>query len=97
MIINKQLEEKKLTISLVGRLDVNTAPDLEKELNGLDELDCLIFDLKDLEYLSSTGLRIILSCQKKMNENGKMIVRNANEDIKDIFDITGFTDILTIE
>ena len=98
MTINKKQEGTALTIALVGRLDTVTAPQLEGELrtavNGVTEL---IFDLNDLEYVSSVGLRVLLSAQKVMNRQGNMTIRNVKPEIMDIFDVTGFVDILNIE
>ncbi|MBQ9503893.1 MAG: STAS domain-containing protein [Lachnospiraceae bacterium] len=98
MTITKKQDGDKLTIALEGRLDTTTAPQLEAELRtaveGVTELE---FDLKDLAYISSAGLRVLLSAQKVMNKQGSMVIHNANEDIMDIFDVTGFVDILTIE
>lgn len=97
MTINKAMNGTELTVSLAGRLDTSTAPQLEAELKtNLSDLESLILDLADLEYLSSAGLRVILFAQKTMNKQGKMIVKNANETILDIFDMTGFSDILTL-
>ena len=90
-------ENGKLTIILSGRLDTNTAFDLEKEVSNLDNIKELIFDLEKLEYISSAGLRILLSCQKKMNNNGSMIVKNVNDEITKIFEITGFNNIFVIK
>ncbi len=98
MTINKTLDGGKLTVALEGRLDTTTAPELEKELKASYEgLTGLEFDLTKLDYISSAGLRVLLSAQKVMNKQGGMVVRNANDDIKEIFDVTGFSDILTIE
>ena len=98
MTINKKLEGNVLNVALEGRLDTTTAPTLEEELQGslggVEELD---FDFTALEYISSAGLRVLLSAQKIMNKQGKMVIKNVNSDIMDVFDITGFTDILTIE
>ena len=83
---------------LTGRLDTTTAPQLEGELkNGLDGVESLVLDFKELEYLSSAGLRILLAAQKTMNKQGKMVIRNVNEVIQEVFEVTGFADILTIE
>lgn len=96
--IEKTTENNSLTYTLTGRLDTLTAPDLELDLNGtLDGVTELVFDLNDLDYLSSAGLRVLLTAQKRMNTQGAMRVRNVNETIREIFDITGFSDILTIE
>ena len=98
MTIQKTRNGNELTIALTGRLDTNTAPQLELELNGcLASVEKLIFDLAALEYISSAGLRVILSAQKVMNRQGEMVVRNVNEMVQEVFEITGFTDILTIE
>ena len=87
-----------LRISLEGRLDTTTAPQLEAELkNSLDGVTNLELDFQKLEYLSSAGLRVILGAQKTMNKQGKMVIRNVNETIMEVFEITGFVDILTIE
>ncbi|MBO4383907.1 MAG: STAS domain-containing protein [Clostridia bacterium] len=97
MNITKTKEGSRLTIALSGRLDTMTAPELEKAINdsiiGVDEL---VLDLKELEYMSSAGLRVLLSAQKKMKNVGSMTVRNVNEMIMEIFEVTGFADILTI-
>ena len=98
MNIRKSTESTKLTIALEGRLDTTTAPQLEGELaTALDGITDLIFDLADLDYISSAGLRVLLSAQKKMNKQGSMIVRHSKPEIMEIFDVTGFTDILTLE
>jgi anti-sigma B factor antagonist len=96
--IQKTKNDKELGITLEGRLDTTTAPQLEKELkadvNGVSEL---CFDFEKLEYISSAGLRVLLSAQKIMNKQGHMVIRNVNEDIMEIFEVTGFSDILDIE
>ena len=98
MEINKILEGNELTITLVGRLDTNTAPQLEPVIkNELDGVKKLVFDMEKLDYISSAGLRVLLATQKIMNKQGEMIIRNANKDIMEVFQITGFSDILTIE
>ena len=98
MTIQKTLEGTELTIALEGRLDTVTSPELEEELSGaLEEIDALVFDFEKLDYISSAGLRVLLSAQKKMNAKGTMKVLHVNEDIMDVFDITGFSDVLTIE
>ena len=98
MTIIKTQEENALTLTLEGRLDTMTAPELENELkNSIDGIEALTLDLSALEYVSSAGLRVILGAQKIMNKQGKMKITNVNEEIMDIFDITGFSDILTIE
>ena len=98
MTVTKTLEEKVLNVKVEGRLDTATAPALEEELaEVMDEAEELVFDLKGLEYMSSAGLRILLATQKKMAQKGGMKVVNVNDVIKEILDITGFSDILTIE
>lgn len=98
MTITKQQNGANLTVLLGGRLDTSTAPQLDAELkSSLGGVKQLVLDMKDLAYLSSAGLRVILAAQKVMNRQGKMIVRNVNETIMEIFDVTGFIDILTIE
>ena len=96
--INTNKDGNTLRIILEGRLDTITAPSLENELNeSLSGVEELIFDLKDLQYISSAGLRVLLTAQKVMNRQGSMVVTNASDDVKEIFDVTGFSDILTIE
>lgn len=98
MNIIKTQEDSKLTVALEGRLDTVTAPQLEAELrtavNGVSEL---VFDLGALDYVSSAGLRVLLSAQKVMNRQGGMTVRNVKPEIMEIFEVTGFVDILNIE
>lgn len=94
MIINKIENGTSITIALKGRLDTTTAPQLEGELNAsLGGKDTLIFDLKELEYVSSAGLRLFLTAQKTMNKQGKMIVKNVNDTVNEVFEVTGFLDI----
>ena len=98
MEIIKNQNGDELKVDIAGRLDTTTAPELENELkDALDGIKTLILDIEKLEYISSAGLRVLLSNQKVMNKQGKMIIRNASEDVKEIFDVTGFCDILTIE
>ena len=97
MTITKTLENKKAILSVEGWLDTNSAPELGREIEALSDIESLILDFDKLEYISSAGLRILLSTQKIMNKQGSMVIRNANEGVMDIFDITGFADILTIE
>ncbi|HJC40875.1 MAG TPA: STAS domain-containing protein [Candidatus Intestinimonas pullistercoris] len=98
MTITKQAEGKKLTLALEGRLDTTTAPELEAELNAsLDGITDLVLDMKDLVYLSSAGLRVVLAAQKRMNKQGHMTVKNVCADIMEVFEITGFVDILDIQ
>jgi anti-sigma B factor antagonist len=96
--INKIKENGKLQISLVGRLDTTTAPTLENELKTeLEDTKELLFDLEKLEYISSAGLRVLLGAQKIMNKQGEMRVAHVNDVVREVFEVTGFTDILTIE
>ena len=98
MTIDKTLDGTKLEIALEGRLDTMTAPQLEEEVkNNIEGIKELIFDLKNLAYVSSAGLRVLLSAQKTMNKQGSMTIRNANEEVMEIFEVTGFIDILNIE
>lgn len=98
MNITTKKENTTLTVALEGRLDTTTAPELEKALQAADaSVTELILDFAGLVYVSSAGLRVLLTTQKKMNKQGKMIIRNVCDDIKEIFEITGFLDILTIE
>ena len=98
MTIEKKLGSESVTLKVSGRLDTQTAPELEKELDTvLTGLKELTFDMSDLEYVSSAGLRVILKAQKAMNAQGTMKLTGVNESIMEVFDITGFLDILTIE
>ena len=98
MTIEKKLDGSVLDIALQGRLDTTTSPQLENELKtALDGVTELIFDRAGLEYISSAGLRVLLSAQKTMNKQGSMTIRNVNSDVMDVFDVTGFVDILNIE
>ena len=98
MTIDKQLDGKKLTMKLSGRLDTMTAPELEAEVkSSLDGVEELVMDFSELEYISSAGLRVLLAAQKVMNEQGEMKLVGVNDIIMEIFEVTGFSDILTIE
>lgn len=98
LTIEKNLNAPALTVALIGRLDTTTAPELEKELKAsLDGITELSFDLAALEYISSAGLRVLLSAQKTMNRQGTMKLTHVNETIMEIFEVTGFSDILTVE
>ena len=96
--ITKNLDDTKLTVQLEGRLDTTTAPQLEESMkasiNGVTEL---VMDFEKLEYISSAGLRVLLSCQKIISKQGSMKVVHVSDLIKEIFEVTGFIDILTIE
>ena len=96
MEIIKTKEGSKMTIALEGRLDTTTAPSLDAVVGSeLGDVTELVYDFNKLEYVSSAGLRVLLSAQKIMNKQGKMVVKNVNDDIKEVFEITGFSDILT--
>ncbi len=98
MTISKERNESTLTLALEGRLDTVTAPELEKELKAsLEGVKELTLDFAGLEYISSAGLRVLLSTQKTMNRQGCMKLVHVNETILEIFEVTGFSDILTIE
>ena len=98
MNIEKKLEGTVLTIALEGRLDTTTSPDLEETLAAsLGGVTALVFDFTKLDYLSSAGLRVLLSAQKRMNRQGSMKLVHVNDAVKEVFDITGFADFLTIE
>lgn len=98
MTIEKTINGNELTVCLTGRLDTTTAPQLEAELKqSISGVEKLVLDFAALEYLSSAGLRVLLSAQKVMNKQGTMIIRHVNDTIQDIFEVTGFCDILTIE
>lgn len=98
MTIEKVLNGESAKIIVVGRLDTQTAPELEKEIDSIaPNLKELTFDMAGLEYVSSAGLRVILKAQKIMNAQGSMKLIGVNDSIMEVFDITGFLDILTIE
>ena len=98
MTIEKKIENENVTLTISGRLDTTTAPELEKTLdNVLDGTKELVFDMTNLEYISSAGLRVILKAQKAMNAQGGMKLLGVNDSLMEVFDITGFLDILTIE
>lgn len=98
MKIDKLTNGTELTIKLEGRLDTTTSPALETELKqSINGVQKLVLDFTALEYISSAGLRVLLAAQKVMNRQGEMIVKNVNETISEIFEVTGFSDILTIE
>lgn len=96
--INKNQTDAQLVISLSGRLDTTTAPQLdETQKASLAGVTDLVLDFEKLEYVSSAGLRVLLSMQKTMNQQGKMKLIHVNSDIAEVFEITGFSDILTVE
>ena len=96
--IKKNIENGKAVFTLSGRIDTTTAPQLEKEVKAsIDGISDLTMDMKNLDYISSAGLRVLLAAQKIMNKQGKMTILNVNETVMEIFEVTGFSDILTIE
>ena len=98
MKIEKTIAGTAATLKIIGRLDTTTAPELESTIDGcVDGIKELVLDCSELEYVSSAGLRVILKAQKLMNTQGTMKLTNVNETIMEVFDITGFADILTIE
>ena len=98
MTIEKNLNGTELTVSVAGRLDTTTAPELELSLKeSFEGVEKLVLDFASLDYLSSAGLRVLLGAQKTMNKQGEMIIKNVNETINEIFEVTGFIDILTVE
>lgn len=99
MQINKNLGGATLTLDIEGRIDTTTAPALEGELKHsvTSDVKNLVLDFAKVEYISSAGLRVLLAAQKVMKKQGSMVVRNVNEAIMEVFEVTGFADILTIE
>ncbi len=98
MRIEKNQEGEKLNLAVIGRLDTTTAPQLEQELKeSLEGVKELILDLAGLEYISSAGLRVLLAAQRRMNKQGSMKLVNVNELVMEVFEVTGFSTILTIE
>ena len=97
MTINKTVDGSAVTMALAGRLDTSTAPQLEAELKQtLPGMQKLVLDLQELDYISSAGLRVILTAQKIMNRQGKLVICHVNATILEVFEVTGFCDILTI-
>ncbi len=97
MTIEKKTDGKKLELKVSGRLDTMTAPELESVIKeSIDGVEELVLDFKDLEYISSAGLRVVLGARKAMGDSA-FSVRNLCSDVREIFDITGFSDIITIE
>ncbi|MCI7596152.1 MAG: STAS domain-containing protein [Lachnospiraceae bacterium] len=98
MKIENTTNGNEMELALSGRLDTITAPQLEAELKkNIDGITSLLFDFSELEYLSSAGLRVLLAAQKVMNKQGSMVIKNVNDTIMEIFEVTGFADILTIK
>lgn len=98
MKIEKKIQDETVTLAIQGRLDTTTAPELEDEINGLgDSFQELVLDCGELSYISSAGLRVLLSAQKAANANGsRMTLTHVNEEIMEVFDMTGFSNFLTI-
>ena len=98
MTINIKKTAEETIIEIVGRLDTITAPDLDKTINeDVSDVENLVLDVKALEYISSAGLRVLLGAQKKMQKSGTMKLINVCEEVMEVFEMTGFADILTIE
>lgn len=98
MNINIEKENGINVMKIEGRLDTTTAPELEKAINNEGEaLKNLVLDFKGVDYISSAGLRVLLTAQKKMNTQGQMELNNVSESVMDIFEMTGFADILVIK
>lgn len=98
MTISKEIVDSAMTVSISGRLDTTTAPQLEGEIKqNISGISELTIDMSELEYVSSAGLRVLLSAHKIMNKQGNMTIRNVSQEIKEIFEVTGFDDILNIE
>ncbi len=98
MEIKKTRNDTVLSLSILGRIDTTTAPQLEAALRtDIDGVTELYLDFADVEYISSAGLRVLLAAQKVMNRQGKMVVSHVNESVMEVFEVTGFSDILTIE
>lgn len=98
MKINKDLKDGNLVISIIGEINSLSAPQLEEVIkNNLNGVKSLVFDFKEVEYLSSAGLRVLLVAQKVMAKQGQMSLRNVNKSVMEVFEITGFSNILEIE
>ena len=97
MKIDIEKENKTITIILNGKLDTNTSPLLETKFSELEDYDKIIVDLKAVDYISSAGLRVLLSMQKEMNKKGEMTIKNVCSNVMDIFEVTGFSEILNID
>lgn len=98
MTIDSNVQGTALTLTVEGRLDTTTAPQLEAELKkSISGIEKLVLDFGKLEYISSAGLRVLLSAQKVMNRQGTMVLRHVNDSVMEVFEVTGFSDILTVE
>ena len=98
MKVDKQRTDNQLEVAVTGRIDTTTAPQLEEEVKAsIEGVTDLKIDFSGVEYISSAGLRVLLSCQKIMNSQGSMVMTGVRESVMEIFEVTGFSDILTIE
>ena len=97
MDIKRELNGDTLVVSIDGRINTNTAPEFEEALSNLDDVKHLVLDFENVAYISSAGLRVVLSTQKVMNRQGDMVVRNVKPEVLEVFEMTGFLDFLTIE
>ena len=98
MTISKTIDGSKLVVKVSGSLDITTSPELQQELDAsLDGVESLAFDFSELDYISSAGLRVLVSTHKKMYKKGGMVITGVNESVMDVFDITGLADSFTIE
>ena len=98
MKITMDRKDKELTVAIEGRLDTLTSPELEEQLDpALNGVEKLIFDFEGLRYISSAGLRVLLTAMQVMEDQGEMVIRNVCEEVREVFEVTGFIDDLTIE
>ncbi len=98
MTITKTVKGNEIAFALEGRLDTTTAPQFDAEIKeNINGIEKLVMDFEKLEYISSAGLRVLLAAQKIMNKQGKMVLHNVNESVMEVFEVTGFSDVLTIE
>ncbi|MBQ3705809.1 MAG: STAS domain-containing protein [Clostridia bacterium] len=98
MKITKQQDGSTMVVALEGRLDMSSAPELDKELEtGLGQIKELILDCSKMEYITSSGLRVLLKARRNMAMGGELIVRNASDIVKEVFEVTGFTEFVTVE
>lgn len=98
MNISKTVTDNLVTLEIEGRIDTVTSPSLAGEIDAIDEtVTKLVLDFEKVEYISSAGLRVVLAAQKKMNKQGAMLVKNVCDSVMEVFEITGFSDILVIE
>ena len=98
MDVKKEINEKNVLVRIKGRVYTNTSPLVENEITDIEKYENLVFDFEGVEYISSAGLRVLLSAQKRMNKvGGNMVIKNATQTVKDVFEVTGFIDILTIK